>query len=111
MITQDITKEYQVKLMETLHIATHDLNFSISIRGESFYLVWGSDMEERYYILDLFYSVAAMDDLEDCISDLQIEVAAIRAAEERLAKRQIALSKLTLEDRRILGLELGRPGT
>lgn len=107
----DLAKEYQQKLMETLHTATHDLSFEISIRGESFYLVCESDGEERYYFLDLFYSETAMEDLLDCISDLQSEIAVIRAAEERLAKRRVALSKLTLEDRRVLGLELGRPGS
>lgn len=94
---------YPERLMEMLERATK-VNFELAVREGKFVLSDRDDRRERNVELTLTYSAENQEALHELDWRVDMKEEAEREAERRRLVKQAALSKLTQEERELLGL-------
>jgi antitoxin component of MazEF toxin-antitoxin module len=94
---------YPARLMEMLERATNQ-NFELEVREGMFVLTDRDDRRDRTVMLTLTYSTENQEALHELDWRVDMKEEAEREAARKAAVRQSALSKLSKEERELLGL-------
>jgi flagellar basal body-associated protein FliL len=98
-----LTATYPQRLITMLERATK-ANFELEVRDAIFFLEDRDDSRDRTVALTLTYSKANEEALQELDWRVEMKEEAEREALRRATMRKAALSKLSLEEREILGL-------
>ena len=96
--------EYPARLMAALELATRTNNYELSVENGMFVLRDRDVRKPEAVMLTTSYTLdnhTALDELEWA---MRMKAEALEEAERQRQAREAALSKLTLEDRKLLGL-------
>jgi hypothetical protein len=104
--TAERIEQYLPKLMTALEEATTKSNYELEVRDSLFSL---RDRDSRYcsnlVTLSAVYSQSNWDQLDTLVWDLQSKAEARVEQERKQAMKQVALAKLTKEEKELLNLE------
>jgi hypothetical protein len=99
----EMAATYPARLMEMLERATNQ-NFELEVRGGMFVLSDRDDRHDRTVMLTLTYSKENQEALHELDWRVDMKEQAEREAARKAAAKQAALSKLSKEERELLGL-------